>query len=252
MRGPRPRRPTPPLTPVGARNSPNTSRSAPAHSPVVPPAWARAMVASMMLPSGPSSAATRRSSSSARAHGRRRRASVRQRSRSAICSASTRWSTLRMFSISPSPSSGEGAVSVKQLTPTTICSPVSIRRTRSAWLRTRRRLSSSMASKAPPERLHVGQLGRGGLDQLGRLGLDHHRALEDVAVLEQVGLEGEHLLHAQRPLLVPGPGQARAPRSRPAAAWPGPGRSSTASRRGSRGRCAARCSPAAARSARGS
>ncbi len=55
-----------------------------------------------------------------------------------------------MFSISPSPSSGEGAVSVKQLTPTTICSPVSMRRTRSAWLRTRRRLSSSIASKAPP------------------------------------------------------------------------------------------------------
>ena len=37
--------PTPPLTPVGARYSPNTSRRAPAHSPVVPPAWARAMVA---------------------------------------------------------------------------------------------------------------------------------------------------------------------------------------------------------------
>ena len=39
-----------PLTPVGARNSPNTSRRAPAHSPTVPPASARAMVASMMLP----------------------------------------------------------------------------------------------------------------------------------------------------------------------------------------------------------
>ena len=55
----RPRRPTP----VGARYSPNTSRSAPAHSPVVPPAWARAMVAGMMF--SPLSAA-RRSSSSAR------------------------------------------------------------------------------------------------------------------------------------------------------------------------------------------
>ena len=37
--------PTAAPTPVGARYSPNTSRSAPAHSPVVPPAWARAMVA---------------------------------------------------------------------------------------------------------------------------------------------------------------------------------------------------------------
>src|ERR1700722_10487316 len=48
-----PRCPTPPLTPVGARNSPKTWRSAPAHFPVVPPAWARAMVASMMLAAGP-------------------------------------------------------------------------------------------------------------------------------------------------------------------------------------------------------
>ena len=55
-----------------------------------------------------------------------------------------------MFSTSPSPSSGEGAVSVKQLTPTTFCWPDSMRRTRSAWLRTSRRLSSSIASKAPP------------------------------------------------------------------------------------------------------
>src|ERR1700752_1164549 len=35
--------------PVGARYSPNTSRSAPAHSPVVPPAWASAIVAVMTL-----------------------------------------------------------------------------------------------------------------------------------------------------------------------------------------------------------
>src|ERR1700720_3501799 len=37
------------LIPVGARYSPNTWRSAPAHSPVVPPAWAKAMVAAMTL-----------------------------------------------------------------------------------------------------------------------------------------------------------------------------------------------------------
>ncbi len=36
----------------------------------------------------------------------------------------------------------------------------------------------------------------------------HHRALEDVGVLEQVGLVGQHLLDPQAPLLVPGAGQA--------------------------------------------
>ena len=41
--------PTAAPTPVGARYSPNTSRRVPAHSPVVPPAWARAMVAGITL-----------------------------------------------------------------------------------------------------------------------------------------------------------------------------------------------------------
>ncbi len=45
-------------------------------------------------------------------------------------------------------------------------------------------------------------------EQLLDLGLDDDRPLEEVRVLEQVGLVGEHLLDAQRPLLVPGPGQA--------------------------------------------
>ena len=53
-----------PTTPVGARYSPNTSRSAPAHSPTVPPARAQAMVAGMRLASV---IATARRSSSARA-----------------------------------------------------------------------------------------------------------------------------------------------------------------------------------------
>ena len=41
------------------------------------------------------------------------------------------------------------------------------------------------------------------LFQLGDLGGDRRRAVEDVAVFQQVGLVGEDLLHAQRPLLVP-------------------------------------------------
>ncbi|GJE60286.1 hypothetical protein MPOCJGCO_2397 [Methylobacterium trifolii] len=40
------------------------------------------------------------------------------------------------------------------------------------------------------------------------LGVDHLRAVEDVVVFEEIGLEGEDLLHAHRPLLVPGPRQA--------------------------------------------
>ena len=57
------------------------------------------------------------------------------------------------------------------------------------------------------ELLHVVELGARRLDHFLRLGLDDLGALEDVAVLEQVRLEGEDLLDAQRPLLVPGPGQ---------------------------------------------
>ena len=43
--------------------------------------------------------------------------------------------------------------------------------------------------------------------QGGDLRLDDGAAGEQVLVLQQVGLVGQHLLHAQRPLLVPRPGQ---------------------------------------------
>ena len=51
-------------------------------------------------------------------------------------------------------------------------------------------------------------LPRGALVELGDEPVHHLRALEDVGVLEQVGLVGEHLLDAQRPLLVPRARQA--------------------------------------------
>ena len=51
-------------------------------------------------------------------------------------------------------------------------------------------------------------LGAGAVGQLGDQPVHHLRALEDVGVLEQVGLVGEDLLQAQRPLLVPGARQA--------------------------------------------
>src|SRR3982751_5928256 len=52
------------------------------------------------------------------------------------------------------------------------------------------------------------ELGPGALDQLRDEPVHDLRALEDVGVLEQIRLVGEHLLDAQRPLLVPGARQA--------------------------------------------
>jgi hypothetical protein len=57
-------------------------------------------------------------------------------------------------------------------------------------------------------RLDIGQLVLGlGLERRD-LGGDRRRAVEDVAVFQEVGLIGQDLLHAQRPLLVPRPRQA--------------------------------------------
>ena len=137
------RRPTAAFTPVGARNSPNTSRSTPAHSPVVPPALASAIDGSMMLPS-PAAASCRAASAASTAAWSRE---PRQARTSAINSVSTAGSTVRML---PGVSRGDGSVSVKRLTPTTVCSPASMRRVRSAIDRTSRPFSSSTAAKAPP------------------------------------------------------------------------------------------------------
>ena len=85
------------------------------------------------------------------------------------------------------------------------------------------------------------------LQQLGHEPVHDLRALEEVGVLEQVGLVGQHLLDAQRPLLVPRARQARAPRSRPAAGSRAPARRARASPRAPRARCAGRCSRAGTR-----
>ena len=185
-----------PDTPVGARNSPNTSRISPPHSPVVPPALASAIDGGITL--SPCTAARRRSASAASTAAWSR--ADRHARTSAIISASTAWST---FMIEPSPPSGDSAVSVKALTPTTVWSPDSMRRVRVDIEPTRRDFSVSTASNAPPSSQHVVELRLGRRAQLVRALLDHVRAVEDVVVLEQVGLERQHLLHAQRPLLVP-------------------------------------------------
>ena len=137
---------------------------------------------------------------------RRCRAGPATARRRSIISACTAGSTLRMLS---SPASGDSAVSVKALTPTTVRSSDSSRRSRSVWERTSRPFSSSMASNAPPSSSTSSSSALARLDQLGGAGLDHDRPVEQVVVLQQVGLEGQHLLDAQRPLLVPRAGQAQ-------------------------------------------
>ncbi len=64
-----------------------------------------------------------------------------------------------------------------------------------------------MASNAPPSASTSSSSAEAASTSFGRLLLHDHRAVEDVVVLEQVGLEGEDLLDPQRPLLVPGPGE---------------------------------------------
>ena len=61
----------------------------------------------------------------------------------------------------------------------------------------------------PPRREHLRQFGAGFVLQRLDLALDLRRAVEDVAIVEKVGLIGHDLLHAQRPLLVPGARQAQ-------------------------------------------
>ncbi len=74
------------------------------------------------------------------------------RSERQACTSATSWSwtagsTSRMW---PAPPSGDSADSWKAFTPTTVCSPDSMRRMRSVLDATRRPFSSSMAAKAPP------------------------------------------------------------------------------------------------------
>ena len=86
-------------------------------------------------------------------------------------------------------------------------SPASMRRTRSALLCTSRCFIASIMAKAPPPSSTHCSSASAASASSAVLRLDHVRAGEQVVVLEQVGLEGEHLLDAQRPLLVPRAGQ---------------------------------------------
>ena len=84
------------------------------------------------------------------------------------------------------------------------------------WRRRRRRgRARRRARPARPER------------QLAHLGVHDLRAGEDVGVLEQVGLEGEDLLDRAGSTAGPRVAAVRAPRSTPAAGWPGRARRRT-------------------------
>ena len=93
---------------------------------------------------------------------------ARQAATSAIVSASTAGSTRR---IAPSPPSGDGSVSVNRLTPTTTCSPDSMRRVRSAIDATSRRLQRLDGVERAAHRQHVVELGLRRLDAARRCGV---------------------------------------------------------------------------------
>ena len=199
------------------RYSPNTSRITAPHSPVVPPARARAIVAGITL-SPPS--ATRRSSSSAASTAACVRA-ARHCSTSATISASTAGSTRR---IAPSPPSGDGC-GLGEAVDADHDLLAGLDAARALGHRRHQpRLQLVDGLERAAQRQHVVELGLGRVAQLGRRCLDDVRAVEQVAVLEQVGLVREHLLHPQRPLLVPRRGQAErlVPRRQLDAARPGP------------------------------
>ena len=148
-------------------------------------------------------AAARAASAAATAAGSR---ASRQACRRAICSASTAGSTTRM---PPSPAvSGEGSASVKRLTPTTVVAPASMRARRAVLAVDERGLHVVDGGDGAAHLVDAGELGAGAGLQLLDLGGDGGVAVEEVAVFEEVGLVGHDLLHAERPLLVPGAGEA--------------------------------------------
>ncbi|CAB4549129.1 unannotated protein [freshwater metagenome] len=132
---------------MAGRYSPNTSRSAPAHSPVVTRASAHSIEGSIM--DAPLRAASCRTASAAATRSESREARVF--SKLAMVSLADDSSTLKMPPSSP-PSNGDGIPSVHLLSPTTICSPVLMALMRSDIERTSADFMypDSMAGMTPP------------------------------------------------------------------------------------------------------
>ena len=208
------RRPRPRRRRSGARYSPNTSRSAPAHSPVV---HARAgggdrrrhdVLVARRRP--------RRSSAERGLDAPRCRAARATRSTASRCSASTPGSTVRM---PPSRAGQRRRLGLGEAVDADddLLAGLDARACRSRCDSTSAAFmyvdgldrAAALATHAPS------RLARASSELADEPVHRRLRALEDVGVLEQVGLVGQHLLDAQRPLLVPRARAARAPRSRP-------------------------------------
>ena len=227
---PRRRRPSAPpaapaaaATPVGARYSPNTSRSTPAHSPVVPPAWARSMVAGMTFspvvghPAQLVERALHRVVVAA--------ATATSATSAIICVLHARGRPCRMLSSPPSGDGGGLGEGVDaddlQVAGLDAPHPLGVAAHQPAL-----QLVDGLEGAA--QREHVVELGLGRLDQLGRLGLDH-RASRRRCRRTRAG-RSRRPAPAGCAATTAGPtgGAGRAPRSTPAAGSTGPGRASTA------------------------
>ena len=189
--------------PVGARYSPNTARSVVPHSPVVTPALAQAIDGSMTL--RPSRAA-RSSSASAFLAALPSRAARQAWSRS-TCSASIAGidrqdrafagGQRRHFRLRPAVDADDDLL---------------------AGLDPAHALGVALDQRAlhvvdgrhrPAHGVDAGELLLGRGLELVDLAAHDLGAVEDVGILEEVGLVGQDLLHAERPLLVPGTRQAQ-------------------------------------------
>ncbi len=99
--------------------------------------------------------------------------------------------------IASAPPSGDASVSLKRFTPTTTCSPGLDPPGPVGHRPDQPTLQLLHGLERAAECEHVVELGLGRVDQLGRSPLDDLAAIEDVVVLEDVGLVGQHLLHSQ-------------------------------------------------------
>lgn len=190
-------------------------RSAPAHSPVVTPAAAQRTVAGMRFSSVPaartsSARAARTSSARAGSASRSRRHACTASAAAASTPGSTRW-----IAVSRSPGQRVRACAREGVDPD---DDLVARLDPLAASGVARGDELALEEAGLDRGDRPAQLGDpvherlGARDDLGDLGLDDDGPGEEVVVLEQVALVGEHLLHPQGPLLVHGGTQPAAKR----------------------------------------
>ena len=126
-----------------------------------------------------------------------------------ICPRSASSDTVRMASAAPA--NGDGSLSRYLLTPTTICSPRSIASSRAVFSFDQLlfQVARIDCGNGATHLLDALEFFLGQALQIVDLARNLARAVKNIPVVEQVGLVSENLLHAQRPLLVPWPRQAK-------------------------------------------